>query len=144
LTSSSFGGGYSGLWTAYHLLERDPALGIAIIERDICGGGASGRNGGFATGWWGELPRIVELFGPDEGVRLCHALGESIRAIGAFCDRHGVDAWYTPGGCMATAAAQAQWGALDGELLLAKQLGVEEELRYLSAALPGGSCRVGV
>src|SRR3989441_10744906 len=41
------GGGYTGLWTAIRLKEHDPALGVVIVEADVCGGGASGRNGGF-------------------------------------------------------------------------------------------------
>ena len=42
------GGGYTGLWTAYHLLEADPSLRVAVMEREVIGFGASGRNGGFA------------------------------------------------------------------------------------------------
>src|SRR5690606_12695449 len=38
------GGGYTGLWTAYHLLEADPSLRVAVIEREVIGFGASGRN----------------------------------------------------------------------------------------------------
>jgi hypothetical protein len=53
------GGGFTGLWTAWWLLEREPGLGITILERDIVGGGASGRNGGFLTGWWDALPALV-------------------------------------------------------------------------------------
>src|SRR4029078_3300081 len=46
------GGGYTGLWTALRLRELRPEARITILERDICGGGPSGRNGGFVTGWW--------------------------------------------------------------------------------------------
>ncbi len=44
------GAGFSGLWTAYHLLEGDPSLRICILERDVVGFGASGRNGGWLMG----------------------------------------------------------------------------------------------
>ena len=44
------GGGFTGLWTAYYLTERDPSLSIMVIEREICGFGASGRNGGWVVG----------------------------------------------------------------------------------------------
>ena len=44
------GAGYTGLWTAYYLLRRDPGLRIAVLERDIAGFGASGRNGGWCIG----------------------------------------------------------------------------------------------
>ena len=61
------GGGYTGLWTAWHLAEQSPGLRVAILEPDICGGGPSGRNGGFVTGWWDELPTLVERHGEAEG-----------------------------------------------------------------------------
>ena len=46
------GGGYTGLWTAYFLTETTPGTRIVVLEADICGGGPSGRNGGFLHGWW--------------------------------------------------------------------------------------------
>ncbi|MFN3335779.1 MAG: NAD(P)/FAD-dependent oxidoreductase, partial [Caldilinea sp.] len=42
------GGGFTGLSTAYHLLRADPGLKVAVLEREIVGYGASGRNGSFA------------------------------------------------------------------------------------------------
>ena len=44
------GGGYSGLWTAYYLLRAKPGLRVAVVEREIVGFGASGRNGGWCSG----------------------------------------------------------------------------------------------
>lgn len=43
------GAGFSGLWTAYYLLKRDPSLKVAILEQEIAGFGASGRNGGWCS-----------------------------------------------------------------------------------------------
>ena len=43
------GGGLTGLWTAWYLLERDPSLSIAVLEKEIVGFGASGRNGGWCS-----------------------------------------------------------------------------------------------
>ena len=40
------GGGFVGLWTAIRIKERDPACDVVVLEQDVCGGGASGRNGG--------------------------------------------------------------------------------------------------
>src|SRR5262245_23676670 len=58
------GGGFTGLWTAYFLSLRRPDLGIVVVEQDICGGGPSGRNGGFASGWWDELHGLVQPYRP--------------------------------------------------------------------------------
>jgi glycine/D-amino acid oxidase-like deaminating enzyme len=44
------GGGYTGLWTCYYLKKADPALRIAVLEKEFAGFGASGRNGGWLSG----------------------------------------------------------------------------------------------
>ncbi|MDQ3982714.1 MAG: FAD-dependent oxidoreductase, partial [Actinomycetota bacterium] len=44
------GAGYTGLWTAYYLLRAQPDLRIALVEKEIAGFGASGRNGGWCSG----------------------------------------------------------------------------------------------
>jgi glycine/D-amino acid oxidase-like deaminating enzyme len=43
------GAGYTGLWTAYYLAGADPSLRIAVLEREVAGFGASGRNGGWCS-----------------------------------------------------------------------------------------------
>jgi glycine/D-amino acid oxidase-like deaminating enzyme len=60
------GGGFAGLWTAVRLTERDPSLRIALVEQDIVGGGASGRNGGFFSSSWWDLGALIGLFGEAE------------------------------------------------------------------------------
>ena len=59
------GGGYTGLWTALQLKERAPELEVVLLEQDICGGGPSGRNGGFVNAWWDELDTLAELLNRD-------------------------------------------------------------------------------
>lgn len=41
------GGGFTGLWTALQLTEREPGMRVALLEAEVVGHGASGRNGGF-------------------------------------------------------------------------------------------------
>ncbi|MDO9590994.1 MAG: FAD-dependent oxidoreductase [Microcella sp.] len=43
------GGGFTGLWTAWRALARDPNRSIAIVDTEAIGFGASGRNGGFVS-----------------------------------------------------------------------------------------------
>jgi len=102
------GGGYTGLWTAIRLRELEPALRIVVIESDICGGGASGRNGGFVTGWWDELPGLVALAGDAEAVRTAEALDTTIAAMRAFLEANGIDAWWTETGFVSVSASPAQ------------------------------------
>ena len=54
------GGGYSGLWTAYYLLRENPGLRVAVVEKEIAGYGASGRNGGWCSSKFPVTPAELE------------------------------------------------------------------------------------
>src|SRR5689334_8772940 len=49
------GGGFTGLWTAIRLLDHCPSLEVAVVEAELSGTGASGRNGGVMSDWWMEV-----------------------------------------------------------------------------------------
>src|SRR6266550_2071423 len=134
------GGGFSGLWTAYFLTERDPNLGVVVLEQDICGGGPSGRNGGFASGWWDELHGLITLYGRDEAVKACRAISSSITALGEFCERHDLDAWFRRGGYMYTVTAGAHEKLCEDMVKLARDAGAADELRELTAAEVKARC----
>ncbi len=134
------GGGFTGLWTAYFLHERNPDLGIVILEQDICGGGPSGRNGGFASGWWDELHGLVTLYGPGPAVHACRAISKSITAIGDFCQSTGIDAWYRRSGYMYAVTAAAHEKLCEEMVALAREVGAPEELRELTPAEVTARC----
>jgi glycine/D-amino acid oxidase-like deaminating enzyme len=127
------GGGYTGMWTAYHLKEQDPSIDVVLLEQDICGGGPSGRNGGFVNSWWSGLADLCEHVGDEQALALCRAGEESVTAIGTFCERHGVDAWFTRKGDIGVAASPAQIGSWDDNRRAASRLRVPDALRVLSA-----------
>lgn len=102
------GAGYTGLWTAYRITELEPGARVVILEADICGGGPSGRNGGFITGWWDELPTLIERYGTAGAAAVARAIDVAVDEVGAWCAMHGVDAWYVPAGAIQASAAPAQ------------------------------------
>jgi glycine/D-amino acid oxidase-like deaminating enzyme len=102
------GGGYTGLWTALRIRELEPAARVVIVEQDICGGGPSGRNGGFVTGWWDELAGLVEQFGEAEALRTVRALDAEIASLGPWATAHGVAAELVTAGFLQVSAAPAQ------------------------------------
>jgi glycine/D-amino acid oxidase-like deaminating enzyme len=134
------GGGFTGLWTAYFLRQAKPDLGIVVLEQDICGGGPSGRNGGFASGWWDELDGLVTLYGPEAAVRSCRAISESINAIGQFCWTNGIGAWFKRSGYMYAITADAHEKLCEEMVALAAEVGAPEELRELTAAEVRARC----
>ncbi|HZU12334.1 MAG TPA: FAD-dependent oxidoreductase [Chloroflexota bacterium] len=127
------GGGYVGLWTAIRIKQREPDCDVTILEQDICGGGASGRNGGFALSWWPKISSLVKLCGEGEAVRLGRASGEAIGEIRDFCDEYGIDAHFVQGGLLWTATTPAQIGAWETVVTLCERLGVDA-FRRLSPA----------
>lgn len=135
------GGGYTGMWTAYDLTERAPGVRIAILEQDICGGGPSGRNGGFVHPWWDQLPLLVELHGDDRALEAVRASEEAVTQIGEFCERHDVDAWFVPAGYLQVSASAAQDGDWDRAVAECRRLGVADRYVPLSAAEVAERCR---
>jgi glycine/D-amino acid oxidase-like deaminating enzyme len=128
------GGGFTGLWAAHFLAQADPDLGIVVLEQDICGGGPSGRNGGFASGWWDELDSLVTLYGAEAAVRACRAISSSITGIGRFCEENGIDAWFERAGYMYAVTAPAHEKVCEEMVRMAQEVGAPDELRELSAA----------
>jgi glycine/D-amino acid oxidase-like deaminating enzyme len=128
------GGGFTGLWAAHFLAQADPDLGIVVLEQDICGGGPSGRNGGFASGWWDELDSLVTLYGAEAAVRACRAISSSINGIGRFCEEYGIDAWFERAGYMYAVTAPAHEKVCEEMVHMAREVGAPDELRELSAA----------
>jgi len=122
------GGGFAGLWTAIELSEREPSLSIALLEADICGGGASGRNGGFISSSWHDLEGLSGLYGDEEGLRYARALADQIVETGEWCERHGVDCWFHRDGILWIEAGEWQRGRGRRQLEYAASRGLADEM----------------
>ncbi len=134
------GGGYTGLWTAWFLAERDPELRIVVLEQDICGGGPSGRNGGFVNGWWDELPTLVSLFGAERGVETARESAASVHAIGEWCAANGVDAHYVRAGMLTVSTTPLHDRFAEELLGVAVRAGVPDVARRLTPQEVGAIC----
>lgn len=79
------GGGFSGMWTAHHLLNSSPDLSIAILEAHQVGSGASGRNGGWASALYPIEDSALAKFASAQNIANLHTeLEKSIDEIGQF------------------------------------------------------------
>jgi glycine/D-amino acid oxidase-like deaminating enzyme len=121
------GGGFTGLWTALALRERDPSLDVALVEGDFCGCGPSGRNGGFLHGYWAALPTAVSLFGRERALELARAGDRIIAGVRDFLAARDADAWMHVGGMLEVSAAPVQDRSIEHSAEVAEQLGVPEE-----------------
>ena len=93
------GAGYTGLWTAYYLKLAEPSLRIVLLEREMAGFGASGRNGGWVTGFFSGPPRLYEARGGRDGfAALQRAMFATVDEVGRVLERHRIDADFIKGG----------------------------------------------
>jgi glycine/D-amino acid oxidase-like deaminating enzyme len=104
------GGGYCGMWTAYELKQRQPNLDIVIVERDFCGAGASGRNGGYLVAYWAQFHAIERLCGTDPAMQTCIATDTCTDEIEDFLRDHNIDAGFRRNGMLWGATCKAHMG----------------------------------
>ncbi len=119
------GGGLCGLWTALEIKRRAPNSAVMVLERDLCGAGASGRNGGFALSWWPKIEALIARVGPSEALRLAQLSERAIAELGELCRATGIAAEFRAGGWLWTATSPAQVDAWRGALHACAALGVE-------------------
>lgn len=93
------GAGYTGLWTAWYLVEADPTLRIVILEARSVGFGASGRNGGWCSSILPmSLTSSAERFGREAAIRLQESMFETVDLVGETIRSVGLDAQWAKGG----------------------------------------------
>jgi glycine/D-amino acid oxidase-like deaminating enzyme len=103
------GGGYGGLWSAHSLLRADPALRVLVIEREMVGFGASGRNGGWCVGELaGGLGGAVATWGREAGISMTRAIIDTVDEIGRVVAAEGIECGFEPGGVLRLARTQPQ------------------------------------
>ncbi len=103
------GGGFSGLWTAHHLKEWEPTLRIAVLEKNLVGSGASGRNGGWVSALYPiEDHKMLKRSSPQSIHDLHSHLRKTIDDIGDFAGRENIDCGFTKGGTLVVARNEGQ------------------------------------
>ncbi|HEV2122192.1 MAG TPA: FAD-binding oxidoreductase [Chloroflexota bacterium] len=137
------GAGYSGLWTAYYLLKRDPSLKVAIAEKEIAGFGASGRNGGWCSAGFplglGELGR---RYGHDAARDLQLAMIDAVDEVGLVAEEEGIDADYEKGGALRFARGKHQVPLIERSVQTYRAFGLEEHYQLLNAEEARGRVNV--
>jgi glycine/D-amino acid oxidase-like deaminating enzyme len=131
------GGGFTGLWTAYYLAEADPTLRIAVLEAQVAGFGASGRNGGWCSALFpASLEKVAHLHGaPDrEGALAQHAaMRATVDEVGRVLVAEDIDAHWAKGGTVVLARTRAQLARARAEVADARRWGLgADDVRLLS------------
>ncbi len=120
------GGGLTALWTAHSLLAQDPTLRIAILEREIAGYGASGRNGGWCSALFPRTAGAIERHdGLEAAVAMRRAMLDTVAEVGAVTRREEIDCDFVQGGTLVFARDAVQQRAAAADVAEAAQYGVD-------------------
>ncbi len=117
------GGGFTGLWTALAVKERDPSAHVVLLEAERCGAGPSGRNGGFLHGYWAGIGRARSVLGEQGALAIARAGEGIIPAVRAL----GADVWLHESGMLSVSTTPAQDRALDDSVDAAAAVGAPEQ-----------------
>jgi glycine/D-amino acid oxidase-like deaminating enzyme len=119
------GAGYTGLWTALELRRADPSLDVVVLEREVAGFGASGRNGGWVLGEVSIGSRMRAAAGDGAVAELDSAAQQTVDEVGSACAREQIDCDFVKGGSLTVAQTAPQLARLRtaarGEMLDAEQ-----------------------
>jgi len=127
------GAGYTGLWTAYYLKELEPDLRVAIVEAEIAGFGASGRNGGWCLGTLAGIGSLFEA-NPDGAVRLQRELFDTVDEVGRVTSQESIDCHWEKGGNVAIATSEPFRKQLLDDLEFWRRIGAtEQDLRWVES-----------
>lgn len=89
------GAGVGGLWTAYHLKQAAPDIDIVMLEAEIAGYGASGRNGGAVGGYYYAFDKwVADPATRDAAIAVKKDMIQAVYRIGEICEAEGIDCHY--------------------------------------------------
>src|SRR4030043_941767 len=91
------GAGFTGLSTAYNLRKEDASLSVAVLEAEVVGFGASGRNGGFSMTLFGLEPAVTKaLFNQQRTVEAHRYMERSVAYVESLVKEHHLqsDYWF--------------------------------------------------
>jgi glycine/D-amino acid oxidase-like deaminating enzyme len=129
------GAGYTGLWTAYYLASSDPGLRVAVLEREVAGFGASGRNGGWCSALFpASTTKLARMSGRDAAIAMQRAMRATVDEVASVVQAEGIDCHWAKGGTVVVACSPLQLARAEEEVSEARSFGFgEEDLRLLGA-----------
>lgn len=127
------GAGYTGLWTAYELMRRDPSLRVLVLEAEVAGFGASGRNGGWCSALLPmSLDGLARSHGLFAAVAMQHAMHDTVDEVGRVVAAERIDCGYTKGGTLTLATSPAHVPRLQATVADGRRFHLDDgDLRWL-------------
>lgn len=129
------GAGYTGLWTAWYLLKAAPHLSVIVVEREVAGFGASGRNGGWLTGGFAwDHARYAADRGEAATRAMVAAMGGTVAEVIGVARAEGIDADILETDELLVATNPAQLARLHAEAEHRSAWGEADRIRILDTA----------
>ena len=103
------GSGYTGLWTALSLVEQSPTTKVLIVEKEISGFGASGRNGGWVSALFpASAHALIKRHGRNAATAMRRAMVECVPSVGAWASKLDIECDFVAGGTTSLARSTIQ------------------------------------
>ena len=120
------GGGFTGLSSAYHLKQAEPNMRVALLESEVIGFGASGRNGGFNMTLFGLTLGITAVrFGKQKAKQAQHYMERAVDYLQELVRELKIDCDYEHPGFLRVATSEKYKQRIIKEMELAHALGLE-------------------
>jgi len=121
------GGGFTGLSSAYHIKKQKPNLSVAVLENEVVGYGASGRNGGFSMpllGW--NITYLVWAFGAERAAPAQRYMTECVKRTRRLVEDEKIDCDLEYNGLLVLAHNDFQFRGLESDLRNYQKVGVND------------------
>lgn len=120
------GGGFTGLCAAHFLKQEEPGLKVALLESQVIGYGASGRNGGFSVTFFGlTLSMTEKRFGRQKAKEAHHYMERAVDTLRGMIERYGIDCDYEHPGFLRVATSARYRDRILREIDFAQKIGLE-------------------
>jgi glycine/D-amino acid oxidase-like deaminating enzyme len=120
------GGGFTGLSSAYHIKKAEPNLRVALLESEVIGFGASGRNGGFNMTLFGLTMQITAFrFSKAKAKEAHHYMERAVDYLRDLVSELNIDCDYEHPGFLRVATSEKYKKRIQHEMKLAHDLGID-------------------
>ncbi|MFU2512840.1 NAD(P)/FAD-dependent oxidoreductase [Pseudomonas aeruginosa] len=125
------GGGFTGLNTAWQFKKDNPNARVVVLEANVIGFGASGRNAGFSTKMFGLEPELVLLrWGKQKMVEAHRYLEKAVAYTRSLIEENGLDADYRHNGLVRISYSKRQADRLKKSYQLFQELGIDGDMGW--------------
>ncbi|HEY3289989.1 MAG TPA: FAD-binding oxidoreductase [Anaerolineae bacterium] len=117
------GGGFTGVTAAWRLKTDHPGKRIAVLEADVVGFGASGRNTGMLLpGFNLPLSKMLQRLGRQKTKDAWRYIEQSVQTAGELVRAHHLECDYELTGSLCVATSPGYVQRLEHEMALARSL----------------------